>query len=1145
MAQSINISQQKLAEKLTILNDRGIGMLTRIYNIKKMLGTPELKPDILKDKALNPVIEKVLLKKFPLYDTKASQLSVVNEMKNAIVNSLSVFYNTFVDVLMLKDHIVELLTTIDACQVHFDITLNYDLTKNYLDLITTYVSIMILIMQIDDRKSVLALYNSAHEFVHEKSDQSYHRLGQMCIDYDIPMKKLAEEFIPHGKHMVTALLSLKKVYPLRNKTADELRALSFLAILADPTKMGTIPLTDTYQCDYLSLERIEKWIIFGFMLCYQGLAEPDIADLWKSAFQAGFVVTLFRNETLQIHSFAISFLESIKGQNKRVAELKEYQTYALQKSSVVHRDRRKFLRITMRDLTLVFREQPGLLGPKALYVFQALSLARDEVLWLIRHSENLQPKKYNVKVSADDFSDRQLPELLFYIEDLRGLLKKHRKIVRNYFTQYLSGYDALQLAHLLQSIYIPPNDDTATLSSLQKYLSEIPTLENPSEPFDFKGFRLDWFRLQARTSVSKAGLELRSHEEIAKHMNTICFHTKMVDLLDETLDETGDLSIYCFYCTLFEQHFKQCIDFLAQHRFTIIFPLLCSHFMNATHPLCPEERIAIGKTSLKYAHWLLKEISEELSQVIIHLCDSMAELECKLLPCNSAAILHYLRMKAKEKKEKKDKLQEPEKPGVESFRKNRENFTQIDKFNMALTDLCYALDYSAVIDVWDHGFIPREFFQQSLESNFNKALIKLIKYNPDTTEITRPSELLFSVRAYMNVIQNIGNYVHVDITRVFKNVLYMHSQPYDCNGEKTVTYNYTQWYIEVLLKRVICSTGHVVYSPNRKTFVTVSAGEHILMSPEEYADPSELRALSELIGPCGMKYLGERLMQAVANHVDELKKMVRAKNDILVQLRTNLDKPDLVNQLTIKLLAPSKNAPSDAEALLTKMIRIGLIMAFRNLAQEALNDVLEQRIPFLMSSIRDIQHNVLNKKESEVLNELASTAGEKCKVDPTLCHALYGFKSENATESDIITSSDDEYRIACLLFVFVAVSIPKLARMELSTFRASIEGHLNNSHCLAKSVNSLAGALFSLYGPGDASLRLQEFLSLAASNLLRLAIENDKESLKNRESVYLILDQIVQESPFLTMDVLETCFPYALLRNAYHSVYKASATDII
>jgi len=34
---SIMSSQQKLAEKLTILNDRGVGMLTRISNIKKVI----------------------------------------------------------------------------------------------------------------------------------------------------------------------------------------------------------------------------------------------------------------------------------------------------------------------------------------------------------------------------------------------------------------------------------------------------------------------------------------------------------------------------------------------------------------------------------------------------------------------------------------------------------------------------------------------------------------------------------------------------------------------------------------------------------------------------------------------------------------------------------------------------------------------------------------------------------------------------------------------------------------------------------------------------------------------------------------------------------------------------------------------------
>lgn len=32
--------------------------------------------------------------------------------------------------------------------------------------------------------------------------------------------------------------------------------------------------------------------------------------------------------------------------------------------------------------------------------------------------------------------------------------------------------------------------------------------------------------------------------------------------------------------------------------------------------------------------------------------------------------------------------------------------------------------------------------------------------------------------------------------------------------------------------------------------------------------------------------------------------------------------------------------------------------------------------------------------------------------------------------------------------------------------------------------------------------------------------------------------QIVEESSFLTADMLETCFPYVLLRNAYREVHR-------
>jgi len=48
-----------------------------------------------------------------------------------------------------------------------------------------------------------------------------------------------------------------------------------------------------------------------------------------------------------------------------------------------------------------------------------LCCARDEVLWLLRHNDNPPLHKAKGK-SAEDLVDRQLPELLFHMEELRG-----------------------------------------------------------------------------------------------------------------------------------------------------------------------------------------------------------------------------------------------------------------------------------------------------------------------------------------------------------------------------------------------------------------------------------------------------------------------------------------------------------------------------------------------------------------------------------------------------------------------------------------------------------------------------------------------------------------------------------------------------
>lgn len=66
---------------------------------------------------------------------------------------------------------------------------------------------------------------------------------------------------------------------------------------------------------------------------------------------------------------------------------------------------------------------------------------------------------------------------------------------------------------------------------------------------------------------------------------------------------------------------------------------------------------------------------------------------------------------------------------------------------------------------------------------------------------------------------------------------------------------------------------------------------------------------------------------------------------------------------------------------------------------------------------------------------MASAAGLPCDIDPALCAALRAQK----TTKDI---GEDDYNIACLMMVFVAVAIPKLARADMSFFKSALEGNI-------------------------------------------------------------------------------------------------------
>nr|NVI74184.1 HEM-protein [Cucujiformia] len=411
---------------------------------------------------------------------------------------------------------------------------------------------------------------------------------------------------------------------------------------------------------------------------------------------------------------------------------------------------------------------------------------------------------------------------------------------------------------------------------------------------------------------------------------------------------------------------------------------------------CPEESHHIRERSLSVVNMFLDEMAKEAKNIITAICDAQCKMSDKLLPKNCAQLIAAQLQKKKKDKNKKNII-EFERPGKESYRKTRENLTTMDKLHMALTELCYSINYFSNINVWEYTFAPREYLHQHLETRFSKALVGMVMYNSDTNEIAKPSELLVSVRAYMNVLQTVENYVHIDITRVFNNCLLQQTQPLDSHGDKTIAAIYTQWYSEVLLRRV--SGGNIIFSMNQRSFVSLTVEGSIPFNPEEYSDVNELRALAELIGPYGMKQVNETLMWHIASQVVELKKLAEANKEVLLALRTNFDKPEVMKEQFKKL--------TNVENVLQRMTIVGVILSFRNLAQSCLTDVLEQRIPFLLSSILDFRHHLPTGDPMKIVSEMTSAAGLPCKVDPTLVNAIVAQKTE--------TDGTEDHLLVCLL----------------------------------------------------------------------------------------------------------------------------------
>lgn len=83
-------SHHKIAERITILNKRAPGMLTRLFNLKKQVNEPKNKPDFFKRKDVQPYLQQIT-KKFPNVGPSQMSFPQIQQGESSLISELSFF----------------------------------------------------------------------------------------------------------------------------------------------------------------------------------------------------------------------------------------------------------------------------------------------------------------------------------------------------------------------------------------------------------------------------------------------------------------------------------------------------------------------------------------------------------------------------------------------------------------------------------------------------------------------------------------------------------------------------------------------------------------------------------------------------------------------------------------------------------------------------------------------------------------------------------------------------------------------------------------------------------------------------------------------------------------------------------------------
>jgi len=1108
---------------------------------------PESKqrPLVLSDPACAKVLS-ALGKRFPEIPTdldKTPGYDAFLSRAKQIYEELEPDFDTFVDTFEWLKTTHQSLSDIATATADLTWASTPLTTEKFLDLVTMYCQVNLLWAHITDRRMIVACFCRAFLIVKTKNEPNYPKVAQYLIAHADTFKLLRENIKHFSKRVGQALVSLLNSYTKVNNI-EQLRKEGALNITLSPEKLP-LPSQDSAQLDLLVKEKMYTWAAYGFLFCLDELAMPGALDLCRTILAQAYCMPLFRNVFIPIHQHYTDAWKGFKSKTFKLNKEKKIIADGLHASTsgqglLERRNSRIYLRQSLRSLVALFKDFPGLLGPKAIIAWGALSAAKAEVFWYFRHVA-YAPKKD--KFNEDVLRDPHISELLYLINQMSTIIRQNQRIVQAYYIEYLHDADCKLLEEQVNKL----PSHAPFLNLLKSILNELQSISLESfmsgAEYNFATLRLNWARVESMIAGASSTITPASVKELIHRGKIIYLHTRNVDEIEEQIEQYASLKGLWYFCESLNQVFEKSIADGPSN------PLNCMSFLsllaefpeNATGWL-PAEKEAIGARCVKLAEDMLTKICQHISSITFEIGRYNLEFGNQLNHVHAA----YPLLKNKEFKFDKNHVP-PSTPGAETHYKNRKELDTLRLHERNVFQLCAAIQEVNEIVVYDTSFNPREFLREKLVETLRRFLKKHIIIDEQNFIIQRPSILERKLQLYLITTRLLENYVNLNFGSTLKEFLLrqvynkglsnINKVDFAADGDlqwgedSDLMKILSKWYSDFVSKRL--AMPGLCYSANRKAFISRADLRAALpFRPEDYVDLTELQSLVRLVGPYGVRAINRETMKFIISNIPPLKDILTLNRKVLMDIAFDYKKDISIYVKALK----------EIDTFINRSIAIGNALQFRQLLLEAQRTVAEKEIPFILRTVDllfdQYPRNTLMKAEFLETDSLAMTLGLRLgSADQAL----------KAVLCKLIGEQDKD--LWSLLPVLYAVSFVSSKSWTEAVYHPSIDGYSNNVNTLSLCISALLIASKST-SSGDSEPEIVEqmktFIQIASYLMLKQAQQPAKQLEKtplSLPSAFVFMDKFVQESTFLSQDVLEGLLPYSLLRSMYKQLYDPKALN--